>query len=389
MNNYPHPLIGQDEIQSVLGLLYSGKPLSGFTGTPMGHAGGEYVRRLEDAFCEYFNVSFAVAMNSATSCLHAALLACDIHMGDEVIVSPFSFSSSASCVLMANAIPVFADIDEMTFCMRPDAISRAITPRTKAIIPVHLCGHPADMEVIMEIARSHHLKVIEDSAQAIGAEFQGEYTGTIGDCGVFSFNQSKHISTGEGGMLITNTESIAERARAVRNHGEVAVGGELGYNYRMTEMEAALVLPQLKKLNKNIERRIELADELACQLGNFDGIVPPFVRSDCKHVYYTFAMKWTNTEMMHRDQFQQKMLERGVYFGKGYVKPLYLLPIYQKRMHDIYRWFGTEVSYAEGLCPVAERMWKDEIMVTDKLRLPMQMDEVYDIVDVVKQIYQQ
>ena len=308
------------------------KMLSGFRATPKGHSGGQYVQKLEAEFRAYFGVKYAIALNSATAGLHAALIACGIGEGDEVIVSPYSFSSSASCVLMVGATPVFADIDPLTYCIDPSKVDALITRKTKAIIPVHLFGHPTDMDGIMGIAKAYQLRIIEDAAQAITATYNGRYVGTIGDCGIFSFNQNKHISTGEGGMLITDSDQIAERVRAVRNHGEVAAPElkVLGYNYRMCEIEAALALEQFRVIDKTISARIQKAEKLdtgICQRGLF----PPFVAEGCKHIYYLYAVK---------DE-----IGCGIDgFIKGYVEPLYMLPIYQQ--------FG----YGKGLCPVTEEV---------------------------------
>tara|TARA_Y100000310_G_scaffold144390_1_gene143647 strand:+ start:19689 stop:20783 length:1095 start_codon:yes stop_codon:yes gene_type:complete len=350
--------------------------LSGFRGTPSGHLGGEYVQALEAQFRDYFGVDYAIALNSATAALHASLVACDVGVGDEIIVSPFTFSSSASCVLMVGAKPVFADIQDDIFCIDPDKIEALITPRTKAIIPVHLCGHPAEMAAIMRLAYRYNLKVIEDAAQSIGAVYRGKYTGTIGDCGVFSFNQSKHINTGEGGMLITNDDKIARIVRAVRNHGEIS-DPELrvvGYNYRLCEIEASLASEQFKQLDEMTAHRIKLTNLMSEGLKRIKGFTPPVTYPDCRHVFYTYAVKFDEALAgMKRDEFQDKMIENGIYFGKGYVKPLYLLPIYQQ--------FG----YKEGLCPVTEKIWK-QIMVTDIFKFPMPEARVYDILNKIKEI---
>lgn len=276
--------------------------------------GSGYVRRLEEVFCDYFNVRYAVAMNSATACLHASMIACNLNKDDEVIVSPYSFSSSASCVLMVNAKPVFADIQEDIYSINPKSVKRVLGERTKAIIPVHLFGHPADMSPIMEIARRYNLKVIEDASQAIIAKYKGQYVGTIGDCGIFSFNQAKHINTGEGGILITNDDYIARVVRAVRNHGEVA-DPELkivGFNYRMCEINAALALEQFKYIEEEVMARNIKAGELNEYLGSM-GVETPVIYPGCTHSYYLYAVK------------HDKPLQG---FTKGYVEPLYKLPIY-------------------------------------------------------------
>lgn len=283
--------------------------LSGFTGTPKGHLGGYHVQALEHAFCEYFNVSYAVALNSATSGLHASLIASQVGIGDEVVVSPYSFSSSASCALIVGATPKFADIDEDTF----NIFTQSGTEQ--AYIPVHLFGHPAKV----------YSGDIEDCAQAIGATRNGKKVGTIGSCGVFSFNQSKHINTGEGGILITDDADFARVVRAVRNHGEVADPelGIVGYNYRMLESVADSALKQFKTLDRDNAHRIERAEYMTERLSEIEEITPPVTMPNCTHVYYMYAMKFKG----NRDLFLREMQGRGwpVY---PYVEPLHKLPIY-------------------------------------------------------------
>jgi perosamine synthetase len=249
-----YPVIGAEEKLAVMEVLDSGR-LSTFSASRQGFLGGQKIQAFEAAFAEYHGTAHAIAVNSATSGLHAAVAACEIGPGDEVIVPPYTFTATATAVLHHNAIPVFADIDPVTFCLDAARVEAAVTPRTKAIIPVHLLGHPADMDAIMAVAQRHGLKVIEDCAQAPGARYKGRLVGTMGDCGVFSFQETKNMATGEGGMVITNDDAIAERARMVRNHGEAVVAGEarryltstIGWNYRMTEIEAAIGLVQLGK----------------------------------------------------------------------------------------------------------------------------------------------
>lgn len=382
MLRYGHPIIDEGVFDDITKIIRSGN-LQGFTGTPVGYRGGEYVQRFEKAFADYMGVRYAIALNSATAALHAALIACGIGSGDEVIVTPYSFSASASCVLMVNGIPVFVDIEDETFNIDPDLIERAITPKTKAILPVHLCGHPADMHSLWCIAYNNNLAIIEDAAQAIGATYtdlsmrwHNKKVGTIGDCGIFSFNQSKHISTGEGGMLVTNDDGIAERVMAIRNHGEVSNPKLklLGYNYRMCEIEAALGLAQLKALNIMNDYRIKLTTLMSNELSQIEGFTPPVTKPNCKHVFYTYAVK-IDKEVLGIDKWElcKRLNEKGVYFGT-YVEPLHLLPIYEP------------LGYGEGLCPVAERMWKEELIVTDCFRYPMPVSDVYEIIKVIEQV---
>lgn len=371
MKTHKHPIINQKTRWNILGILFSGK-LSGFRGTLEGHSGGYWVQSLENAFCEYFKVKYAVAMNSATSCLHVALLASDIRRYDEVIVTPYSFVSSASSSLMVGAKPVFVDINERTFNMNPNQI--CISPNTKVIIPVHLHGQPCDMDMFMGLAQLHKLFIIEDAAQAIGAEYSGVKVGLIGHCGVFSFNQSKQISSGEGGMLITNHEEIADIARSIRNHGEVSVNStQVGYNFRLNEIEACIVLEQFKHLDENLDYRNELAEYMTEQLEQIEGFTPPYIAPDTtKHAWYTYAVKYDESKIgISRNDFQRHMIKRGIYFGAGYVRPLHLLPI-----------FGGH----EGQMPVAERMYKKELCVFDWLRKPYKKKDVNECIKIIKEI---
>jgi len=366
-----HPIIAEKAIRAVSSIISSGN-LSMFRGNPDGHNGGEWVQRLERWLRGYLGVKHAVSMNSATACLHSALLACGAR--GEVICSPYTFSASASCVLQAGLKPVFVDIEEETFCMNPLKLREGITPQTGAIIPVHLHGHPADMDEIMAIAKNynHNYVVIEDAAQSLGAEYKGRKVGTIGDVGVFSFNQSKPISIGEGGVLVTNNDDIARYARALRNHGEVSDPelGIVGYNYRLNEIEACLAWHQLQDLDEMNQVRIELTNIMSDGLRDIEGIEPPVTYPWCKHVFYTYPMKFTSNKMT-REEFQKSMADEGVYMGAGYVRPLYQLPAY-----------GAQ----KDLCPVTEEMYRERLMVTDILRHPMTPNDVREILALIRQI---
>ena len=377
-------------------VLESGK-LSTFIAQSGEHfLGGKKIRQFERDFAEYYKIKYAVAFNSATAALHAAVVACGVRPGEEVIVPPYTFTSTATCVLMHNAIPVFVDIKPDIFCIDPAKMERAITPRTRAIIPVHLFGHPDDMDEIMAVAKKHNLKIIEDCAQAPGAIYKSRLVGTIGDCGVFSFQETKNIMTGEGGMLITDDERIAEIARMVRNHGEVILESQtqrtyrsdiLGWNYRMTEMEAALGIVQFSKMDELNRRRIELADYLAKKLADIDGLTPPVVYPDVKHVYHVFAMKYDEARTgISRDKFVKALVAEGIPFGAGYVRPLYLNPIYHENKPFIYEHFGKEISYEKGICPVAERLYEKELILTPVCRPPATRDDMSDIVKAIKKI---
>jgi len=254
-----HPIIGKEEKEQILDVLESGN-ISTFIASPgENFLGGKKIKEFEYKFSKFMGSKFAVAFNSASSALHAAVAAVGVKPGEEVIVPPTTFTSTATCVLMHNAIPVFCDIKNDTYCLNPEKLQTVQSELSKAIIPVHLFGHPCDMDEIVNFARSNNLRIIEDCAQAPGAEYKGKKVGTMGDCGIFSFQESKNIMTGEGGMLITDNEEIVNIARMIRNHGEVILPTMskrtyhtefLGWGYRMTELEAALGIAQLSKLDR-------------------------------------------------------------------------------------------------------------------------------------------
>lgn len=392
----PHPIIGEEEKKAVMEVLEKGK-LSTFIAQSGQHfLGGEKIRQFEREFANYTGAKHAVAFNSATAALHAAVAACGVKAGEEVIVPPYTFTSTATCALMHNAIPVFVDIKSDIFCLDPAKIEQVITARTRAVIPVHLFGHPADMDEIVAIARKHDLRIIEDCAQAPGAVYKGRPVGTIGDCGIFSFQETKNMMTGEGGMLITDDGQIAELAQMVRNHGEVVLEGQerrtyrsdiLGWNYRMTEMEAALGITQLRKLDQLNSARIQLANYLSHKLAGIDGLTPPVVCFYAKHVYYVYPIKYDEGETgIPRDLFVKALVAEGIPFGAGYVRPLYLNPIYHENKPFIYEHFGKEISYEKGICPVTEKLYEKELILTPVCRPPAKPNDVDDVVKAIGKI---
>jgi perosamine synthetase len=316
----------QKIIKEITGLLESNK-LSGFRGDIGLTEGGPYVQRLEQSIRDYFKVKHAIAFNSATSALHAAVVALN---EEEYIVTPFSFSSSASCVLQAGKKVKFQDIDPKTYCM---------TPVKGTSIPVHLFGGCADMD-------KFEGKIIEDAAQAIGSKYKGRYTGTIGDCGVFSFNQAKPISAGEGGVLVTNNDEIAHIAKLVRNHGEMVDPEKkiVGFNYRMTEIEAVISYHKFSELDIIIEKRKGNVEYFRERLGNINGVTPMWINPDVEYSWYVYAF-----EVKNNHKVAQKMTERGIPLRGGYITyPLNMLPIYEKQE-----------------CVLCQAIWYNRIVVTD------------------------
>lgn len=390
VNSTPLPVyntIGAEEKAAVLAVLDGGE-LSGFVATPNEQFwGGSRVRALEAAFCQRFGTKHAIAVNSATSGLHCAVAATDVGPGDEVIVPPYTMSASATVILFTGAVPIFADIEDTTFCLDPAAVEAAITPRTRGIMAVNLFGHPARLDELSAIAKRHGLFLIEDNAQAPGATYNGRPAGTIGDAGVFSFNRHKTIQCGEGGVIITNDDKIARKAALVRNHGEVVVSGmgiddivnTVGLNYRMTEMEAAVGGVQFAKLDVLNGARVALAERLTAGLWQLPGITPPAVREACSHVYYFYVMRYNEAETgIPRDLFCKAVQAEGIPLRAGYVKPLYLEPVYQQKIcfgKNGYPFTSStrnsQISYERGLCPVTERLQDHEIMLTGAIYPPL------------------
>jgi dTDP-4-amino-4,6-dideoxygalactose transaminase len=396
-------IVGKEEKRRVLEVLDSGL-LSGFVAKKgESFLGGKQVKELEALLEGYFKSKYAVSVNSATAGLHIALGACGIGPGDEVIVSPYTMSASATAIVMLNAIPVFADIEKETFCIDPKKIEKAITPKTKAIVVVHLFGHPAAMDDIMKIARKHNIRVVEDCAQAPGAIYKGRLVGTIGDIGVFSFNQHKTITCGEGGFAITDNEELALRMQLIRNHGEVIVGdmgsaditNMVGYNYRMTELEAAVSIGQFKRLDFLNDHRIKLAEYLTDKLSQFKGLVLPKVKNNCKHVFFVYSIRFQEKIVgVPRDVFIKALNAEGIPFGMGYVKPIYLEPMYQKKLGYGDRgcpfscnFYKGKVDYKKGLCPVAESMYEKELIATGVCRYPHKKSDVDDVVKAFKKVF--
>lgn len=324
------PIIGEEEIENVVEVLKSGMI-----------AQGPKVMEFEEKFANWIGAKYGIATNSGTSALHVALLACGIGEGDEVITTPFTFIASGNAIVYTGATPVFADIDLDTYTINPDKIEDLITDKTKAILPVQLYGQAADMDKIREIAEKHDLKIIEDAAQAHGAEYNGEKVGTLGDMACFSFYPTKNMTTSEGGMITTDDEELAKKAQMFRAHGasERYHHDEIGYNFRMTDIAAAIGLAQLKVIDEFNDKRISNANYLNEQLKDVEGIVTPKSPDNYKHVYHQYTIL---VEKGNRDEWVEFLTNKGIGTGIHYPIPLYNQPIYKK--------LGIE-----GDCPLAEK----------------------------------
>jgi len=395
-NPFPkHPIIGEEEKKQVLEVLDSGN-LSTFIASPGEHfLGGKKIREFEEKFSNKIGTQFGIAFNSASSALHAAIVAVGVNAGDEVIVPPYTFTSTATSALMHNTIPVFSDVKRDIYCLDPNKLENVLTNLTKAIIPVHLFGHACDMDEIMEFVTKNSLKVIEDCAQSPGGKYKGKNLGTIGDCGVFSFQETKNIMTGEGGMLLTNDEDIANMARMVRNHGEMILpelkkrtykSEFLGWGYRMTELEAALGIAQVSKLDYLNDERIKLVNFVAIEINKIDGL--SHVKYDhVKHVYYQFGFSFDQEKMgIPRDSFCAALRAEGIPCSPGYVKPLYLNPLYLEKRAFAYKHYTGTVTYQKGICPVAESLYENEVIIIQVCRPPATIDDMKDIVNAINKI---
>lgn len=322
------PQIGDEEIAAVVEVLKSGQL-----------AQGPKVEEFEKAFAQSCNVQEAIAVSSGTAALSVALLAHGIGPGDEVITSPFSFVATANSILATGARPVFADIRANDFNIDPEEVARRISPKTRAIMPVHLYGHPARMAELMQVAETYGLAIIEDACQAHGASIDGVPVGSFGT-GCFSFYATKNVTTGEGGMITTNSPEVAEAARLIRNHGATApyLHEDIGYNWRMTDIVAAIGVVQMRRLSEFTERRRANADYLS---NNLKGVKTPTERPGCYHVYHQYTVRVADAD---RDALQAHLREQGVGANVYYPTAIHQQPFYRKMG------YREPLPVAEGAC---------------------------------------
>jgi len=417
VRNKPFPAyrtIGDEEKKAVARVLDSGI-LSRYLGCWHDNFyGGPQVRALEEEWAEYFHVRHAIAVNSCTSGLYCAVGAIGTEPGEEIIVSPYTMSASAVAPLIYNAIPVFADIEEDCFCLNPESIEDRITSLTRGIIVVDIFGQPYDAGKINAIAKKHDLYIIEDAAQAPGAVYKGQYAGTLGDIGVYSLNYHKHIHCGEGGVVVTNNDTLAEKVRLIRNHAESVVEEEgvrdlvnlLGFNFRMTEIQAAIARCQLKKLKKLLIGRQNNCKYLEKQLAGIPAISASVTRKDAEHAYYLHPFKYRQQQAnVSREIFIKAVKaelsptelreNEGVRVSCGYVKPVYLQPLFQNKICYGSKGFpfksslyGGTVEYRKGICPVAERMYEKELFTHELMHSFMKKEDLDDVVRAFNKVWE-
>ncbi len=368
--------------------------------------GGRFVRALEKEVAEQTRTKFAISANSATSALVMALGAINLGPGDEVLVPCLSFNASATAVLSCNAVPVFCEIKPDTLCIDPEDVAHKITPRTRAIMVVHFAGNTADMDAIMSIAKEHELRVIEDCAQSPGVGYHGKPVGSIGDAGIFSYTETKNISCGEGGMVVTNDEKIAFKCRLIRNHGEGVTSSDwpeddlvnvVGMNFRLTEIQAAVAIPQLRALssrnllrNQNHQR---LITGLSCYV---DELIPYAIENGADFVCHVMYWRWEpkSANRPTRQELIQAICKEGVPVGVAYNRLMHENPLYERRIAWGNRgcpWACSVTSemvnktYGRGACPVTEEL-NDKLISFRFVNPPNTLDDMDDVVAAFKKV---
>lgn len=385
---------GREEMGAVARVMNGGR-LSWYRGNGTDDFyGGPEIRYLEEEWCKKWGVKHAICCNSATSGIHIALGALGIGRGDVVIVSPYSMTCSATMPLAWGATPIFADVEPDHFCIDPRSVEEIIKSRkdVKAIIAVSLFGQPFDPAL-----RNLQIPIIEDAAQALGAKFTDEngiikYAGTLGDIGVYSFNFGKHITCGEGGMIVTNNDRYANRCRLIMNHGESVINDQnaqtnrdlFGFNLRMTEIQAAIVTAQLEKFDRLLQYRLTNVKKLKSGLSDIPAITMCQPRDNCTHSYYALPFLWDSEEAngLHRDIFieavkaeltpRQGRDTEGVPIGCGYIKPIYQMPIFERYTCQH---------------PIVESLWKDKLFLTLYHAPNSAPRDIWDVVEAFQKVW--
>jgi perosamine synthetase len=361
---FDKPLLGGREFELVRKALEEG-----------GLSQGRFVKEFQESVANYCGVDYGLAVSNGTCAIHLALMALGIKEGDEVIVPSYSFIASANPVSYLKAKPVFADVTPDTFCMDPDQLKKLITPKTKAIMPVHILGHPCDMSPIMEVAKDNGLYVVEDAAEALGAEYKGKKVGSFGDISCFSFYSNKLITTGEGGACLTNNSELKEKMALLRAQGKelISVLKEkglpqfyhqvLGYNYRMTELQGALGIAQMERLNSIIDAKRRVASMYNEALTGVD-VSPAVERDDSKHVYWQYQVLFRD----HQEKLRamQRLSANQIECRESFF-PLHMQPIYN----------------FQGELPVSKKVYENGLILPNSVNLSM--EKINSIVNAIKQ----
>ena len=391
-----HPVVTPSDIQKVIEPFIN----NCFSGFRAGQAeGGPCVVEFENIMKGLVGSEHSIAINTWSNGLFSILLTLGIRPGDEVILPAYTMSACAASVLACGAVPVFADIEEVNYCIDPEDIDRKISARTKAIMVVHLFGMPADMDRITDVVKKHSdksISIIEDAAQAPLGSYKGRMCGTIGDVGGFSFTESKHVMSGEGGIAVTDNERIANGLKYVRNHGEVCslpgcnadyfnnmiVQDNVGFNFRLTELDAAIGSSQLSRLADDVKIRREFAkflDDNLRDLECFSFVEPDY---DFEHSYYCYTLKW-DSDLVSRNRFSEALNAEGIPFRNGYCQPIYKQHIYRENPHWALKDKRVEVNYND--LPVTE-MINSQLLVCVDIGSSNTIEDMQDMVDGIRKV---
>lgn len=348
---------------------------------------GHKIKEFEEKFAKYIGCKYAVAISNGTAALHAACYAANIKAGDEVITTPITFAASANCVRYLGGTPVFTDIDPKTYNIDPNEIRKKITPKTKAIIPVHFTGQVCNMEEIKKIAKEHNLIVIEDGAHVLGGEYKNELVGHLSDMTTFSFHPVKHITTGEGGMITTDNKELYDRLILFRTHGITRNMDllenkenepwyyeqlELGYNYRITDIQCALGISQLNRLDNFVKRRRKIVEIYNREFNQLDGVIIPYQDKNQNSSYHLYVLQLELEKLdVDRKEIFNELRSENIGVNVHYI-PVYYFPYYKN------------LGYKKGICPKAEALY--ERIITIPLYPKMTDEEVFRVIDKIKKV---
>ena len=372
---YGHQWVDEADIETVVQVLRSAWLTT-----------GPKITEFEKTFAKFVGARYAIAVSNGTAALHAAMYAIGIKPGDEVIVPAMTFAATANCVVFQGGSPVFVDVDAETLLIDPDQVKVKITPRTRAVIAVDYTGQPCDYDVLREIANRHGLTLVADACHALGATYKGRPVGSLADLNIFSFHPVKHITTGEGGMITTDNPDFAEQMRIFRNHGITTDYRQrekqeswfyemvdLGYNYRITDIQCALGLSQLQKLSSWVKRRQEIAQKYNAAFAEFPAVRSLGVRADVSHAYHLYVVRFDLSQLRAtRAEIFTALRAEGIGVNVHYI-PVHLHPFYRKQ-------FGT----GPGLCPVAEAAYEE--IITLPLFPRMSDNDVEDVITAVRKV---
>jgi dTDP-4-amino-4,6-dideoxygalactose transaminase len=380
------PIFGESEMKALKDVLESG-----FWGI-----GGSRKKEFEEKFAAYQHAKYGIAVTSGTTALEISLRALGVGCGDEIIVPAYTFMATATAVLYVNAIPVFADIDPETYTIDPKSAESLISERTKAILPVHIGGRPADMDALLSLAKKHGLYIVEDACQAWGAEWRGTRVGAIGEIGAFSFQSSKNITSGEGGIIVTNSEELYVKAWSLHNCGRMPQGAWYehhlpGTNYRITEFQAAILLAQMERFDEQTERRIENAKYLNSKLSKIDGIKP--LKDDervTRHAYHLYIFRFNPEAFggISKSTLARVLQAEGIPVSVGYSKPLYKEPYleYFKKCPLSCPYYSKSVDYSNVKMPAAEKACYQEGLWLPQYVLLGSKNDMDDIISAFEKI---